>query len=72
MVVTWFSLTVKCWYRQMPPESNGVQYVEGYQQGAITKGGTVVTHKCIRTESSKFSTFDLQETKIFESSSIIK
>ena len=33
------------------------------------KGGTVVTHKCIRTESSKTSTFDLQQTKFLESSS---
>ena len=37
--------------------------------GAMAKGGTVVTHKCIRTESSKISTFDLQQTNIFESSS---
>ena len=29
----------------------------------MVKGGTVVTHKCIRTESSKVSTFDLQQTK---------
>ena len=36
---------------------------------AMVKGGTVVTHKCIRTESSKISTFDLQQTKIFGSSS---
>ena len=36
---------------------------------AMVKGGAVVTHKCIRTESSKISTFDLQQTKIFESSS---
>ena len=35
----------------------------------MVKGGTVVTHKCIRTESSKISIFDLQQTKIFESSS---
>ena len=47
----------------------GVQYVKRYQQGAIVKGGTVVTHKCIRTESNKISTFDLHQTKIFESSS---
>ena len=33
------------------------------------KGGTVVTHKCIRTESSKTSTFVLQQTKFLESSS---
>ena len=33
------------------------------------KGGAVVTHKCLRTESSKISFFDLQQTKIFESSS---
>ena len=37
--------------------------------GETVKGGTVVTHKCVRTESSKISTFDLQQTKIFESSS---
>ena len=36
---------------------------------AMVKGGRVVTHKCIRNESSKISTFDLQQTKIFESSS---
>ena len=53
----------------MHPERDGVQYVKGYQQGAMVKGGTVATHKCIRTESSKISTFDLQQTKIFESSS---
>ena len=35
----------------------------------MVKGGTIVTHKCIRTESSKISTFDLQQTKIFGSSS---
>ena len=35
----------------------------------MVKGGTVVTHKCVRTESSKVSTFDLQQTKFFESSS---
>ena len=29
----------------------------------MVKGGTVVTHKCIRTESSKVSTFDLEQTK---------
>ena len=38
-------------------------------RGAMVKGGTVVTHKFIRTESSKISTFELQQTKIFESSS---
>ena len=35
----------------------------------MVKGGTVVTHKCFRTENSKISAFDLQETEIFESSS---
>ena len=34
MVVTWFCLTVKCWYKQMHPKRDGVQYVKGYQQGA--------------------------------------
>ena len=34
----------------------------------MVKGGTVVTHKCVGIESSKISTFDLQQTKIFESS----
>ena len=38
-------------------------------RGAMVKGGTAVTHKFIRTESSKISTFELQQTKIFESSS---
>ena len=37
--------------------------------GAMVKRGTVVTHKIIRTESSKISTFDLQQTKDFDSSS---
>ena len=46
-----------------------MQYVTRYQQGAIVKGGTVVTHQCIRTKSNKISTFDLHQTKIFESSS---
>ena len=32
----------------------------------MVKGGTVVTHKCVRTESSKISPFDVQQTKIFE------
>ena len=30
---------------------------------SVFKGGTVVTHKCVGTESSKISTFDLQQTK---------
>ena len=34
----------------------------------MVKGGAVVTNKCVGTESSKISTFDLQQTKIFESS----
>ena len=38
-------------------------------RGAIVKRITVVTHKFIGTESSEISTFDLQQTKIFESSS---
>ena len=37
----------------------------------MVRGGTVVTHKCVRTESSKFSTFDLEKIKIFESSSFL-
>ena len=37
-------------------------------RGAMVKGVTVVTHKFIGTESSRISTFDLQQTKIFESS----
>ena len=53
----------------MHPGRDGVQYVMRYQQGAIVKGGTVVTHQCIRTKSNKISTFDLHQTKIFESSS---
>ena len=32
MFVTWFSLTVKFWYRQMHPKRVGVQCVKGYQQ----------------------------------------
>ena len=47
----------------------GVQYVKRYQQGDLVKGGTVITHKCVRTEISKISTFDLQQTKIFENGS---
>ena len=38
---------------------------------AMVKGETVVTHKCVRTESSTISTFDLQQTKIFEGSSFL-
>ena len=38
-------------------------------RGAMVKGETVVIHNCIRTENSKISTFDLQQTKHFESSS---
>ena len=38
--------------------------------GLMVKGGTVVvTHRYIGTESNKISTFDLQQIKIFESSS---
>ena len=37
-------------------------------RGAIVKGVRVVTDKFIGTESSRISTFDLQQTKIFESS----
>ena len=37
--------------------------------GAMVNGRTLVTHKCIGTESNKISTFDLHRTKIFESSS---
>ena len=37
-------------------------------KGAMVKGGTVVTHKCVRTESSKISTSDPQQTKIFGNS----
>ena len=35
----------------------------------MVKGGTVVTHKCIRTETSKIRTFDLRQTKNFDCSS---
>ena len=35
------------------------------KRGAMVKGGQIVIDKCIRTESSKISTFDLQRTKIF-------
>ena len=38
-------------------------------RAAMVKGETVFTHKCVGTESSKTSTFDLQQTKIFESRS---
>ena len=61
--------TVKCSYKQMHPERDGMLYVKGYQHGTMVKGGTVVTHKCVGAESSKISTFDLQQTKILESSS---
>ena len=36
---------------------------------SMTKGETVVTHKFVGTENSKISTFDIQQTKIFERSS---
>ena len=36
---------------------------------SMTKGETVVTHKCVGTENSKVSTFDIQQTKVFERSS---
>ena len=52
----------------MHPERDGVQYVKGYQQGAMSKEEPVVTHKCIGTEITKTNTFDIQQTKIFESS----
>ena len=38
-------------------------------RGSMAKWGTVITHWCVRTENSKISFFDLQQTKIFESSS---
>ena len=47
----------------------GCSMSRNINRGAMVKGGTVVTYKCVRTESSKISTFDLQQTKIFESSS---
>ena len=34
-------------------------------KGSIFKVGTLVTHKCVGTESSKISTSDLQPTKNF-------
>ena len=52
----------------MHPEKDEVQYVKRYQRGGIVKRGTVVIHKCVRTESSKVSFFTLQQTKILESS----
>ena len=69
MVVTWFSLTVKCWYRLRHPERDRVQHIKGCPQGAMVKGGTVVTNKCVRTESSKISTLELQQRQTFENSS---
>ena len=38
-------------------------------RGTMVKGETVVTYKCVGTESSKISTFELQQAKILESSS---
>ena len=38
-------------------------------RGAMVKEETVVTHKYIGTESSKSTTFDFRQTKIFDSSS---
>ena len=35
------------------------------KRGAMVKGEQIVIDKCIRPESSKISTFDLQRTKIF-------
>ena len=52
----------------MYPERDGVHYIKGYQQRSNVEGGRVITHKCVGTGSSKISTFDLQQTKIFESS----
>ena len=40
-------------------------------RGPTVKGGTVVTHKCVGTESSKISTFDLQQANLFESSAFL-
>ena len=37
--------------------------------GAMVKGGAVVAYKPVRTENSKISDFDTQQTEIFESSS---
>ena len=39
------------------------------KRGAMVKGEQIVIDKCIRPESSKISTFDLQRTKIFYISS---
>ena len=54
MVVIWFSLTFKSWHRQMHSEKDYVQYV---------KGGTVVTHKCVKTESSKLAILTFSKQK---------
>ena len=40
--------------------------------GLMIKGKTVIAHKCVGTESSKINIFDLQQTKIFGSSSFLK
>ena len=53
----------------MHPERGGCSMSRDINKGAMVKGGTVVAHKCFRTENSKISAFDLQETEIFESSS---
>ena len=34
-------------------------------RAGMVKGGIVVTHKCVGTETSKTRTFDLQQTKMF-------
>ena len=47
----------------------GISTGGGRGGGAMFNGRTLLTHKCIGTESNKISTFDLQRTKIFESSS---
>ena len=47
----------------------GCSMSKDINRGPMIKEETVLTRKCVGTESSKIITFHLQQTKIFESSS---
>ena len=65
MVVTWFSLTVKCWCSQ---KETGCSMSRDINRGTMDKRETFLTNKYVGIESIKIITFDFQLTKIFESS----
>ena len=64
---------VKWWYKQRHLEFRirwGCSMSTNINREPMEIGETVVTHKCIGTQSSKISLFDLQQEKTFESNSL--